>query len=458
MWCGDCYVPTDQGLFNVRLPKDEEGYVLRKKGDDKRFQYARNGDHFMTTFQCDLCHFRNIQGRDPVLGNGETDDSYLLKLVRRANLDALWCRESGTVKSNLKELKIISQGADILKIRGESLLPKMGPYPAEDTQSMALAAIFLQRTLDSGINEATLQFDSARKLRSAYSNAWHASVEGKDEMVMVQGGKRLVHSTCPTNARWYERFQIGAHKRMGNVSKPDMAVSIKVMLALMKRFDDDWLEAGLDRDEQERVLFPALFSVIAFCAALRGEEVPLMSLGSARTHYKEALEDPDFPHVIVPLLGRFKRETGERHHFMPLVLETASGLQPKVWMERMLKWYDEANVTTGWVFRAKDGKQAKASKYEYAILVRLESIQQEEDNLIPSSVDVYEAYGVSRSFRRGSTTRAQNRKVDEMDIVRNNRWRTEERAKGMQPRLQMMHHYTDVKQSLESLLRYSAAL
>jgi hypothetical protein len=91
-------------------------------------------------------------------------------------------------------------------------------------------------------------------------------------------------------------------------------------------------------------------------------------------------------------------------------------------------------------------------------LVRLESIQQEEDNLIPSSVDVYEAYGVSRSFRRGSTTRAQNRKVDEMDIVRNNRWRTEERAKGMQPRLQMMHHYTDVKQSLESLLRYSAAL
>jgi hypothetical protein len=33
-----------------------------------RFKSGRNGDHLLCPFQCDLCHFRNIQGRDPVPG------------------------------------------------------------------------------------------------------------------------------------------------------------------------------------------------------------------------------------------------------------------------------------------------------------------------------------------------------------------------------------------------------
>ena len=43
-------------------------------------------------------------------------------------------------------------------------------------------------------------------------------------------------------------------------------------------------------------------------------------------------------------------------------------------------------------------------------------------------MNVYEEYGLSRSFRRGSNSEALNRGVKELVIDRNNRWRKEERA------------------------------
>jgi hypothetical protein len=39
---------------------------------------------------------------------------------------------------------------------------------------------------------------------------------------------------------------LGFHKRVGDVSCPDLAVSIEVMLALMERFDRLWILANGD--------------------------------------------------------------------------------------------------------------------------------------------------------------------------------------------------------------------
>jgi hypothetical protein len=38
----------------------------------------------------------------------------------------------------------------------------------------------------------------------------------------------------------------------------------------------------------QEVLFPALFSIISYVAALRDEEVPLMDLAGTRAHYEES--------------------------------------------------------------------------------------------------------------------------------------------------------------------------
>jgi hypothetical protein len=92
----------DEGYFPIRRPTDEEGYVAVVEKDARRFLFGREGDQYITTFQCDLCHFRNMNDRSPQ-GNG--DDDMLLRFIRRANLDALWSREPGTVRNTWRELK-----------------------------------------------------------------------------------------------------------------------------------------------------------------------------------------------------------------------------------------------------------------------------------------------------------------------------------------------------------------
>jgi hypothetical protein len=59
---------------------------------------ARAGDHLMILFQCELCHFSNIMGFDPVCG--EHNDTKLFEIMRRANLDGFWEWASSTVRSN----------------------------------------------------------------------------------------------------------------------------------------------------------------------------------------------------------------------------------------------------------------------------------------------------------------------------------------------------------------------
>jgi len=43
---------------------DKEGVVTEDPRERKRFIEARAGDHLMIEFQCDVCHFWNIQRRD----------------------------------------------------------------------------------------------------------------------------------------------------------------------------------------------------------------------------------------------------------------------------------------------------------------------------------------------------------------------------------------------------------
>ena len=56
-------------------------------------------------------------------------------------------------------------------------LPSMGPHPLSDTFGMEPAIIILRKSLDPGKYSLTnVQFSTARKMRSAYSNLWGASV------------------------------------------------------------------------------------------------------------------------------------------------------------------------------------------------------------------------------------------------------------------------------------------
>jgi len=117
-----------------------------------------------------------------------------------------------------------------------------------------------------------------------------------------------------------------------------------------------------------------------------------------------------------------------------------------------------SSVHKGPAFSNKDGTRLPSSWVEMEILDHLHTVQSNHPELIPKEVNVYEEYGISRSFCRGATTQARNQKVAENDINLINRWRQVEGAQGHQPKLQMQDHYSEIRQMVPSLLRFSLAL
>ena len=227
IWCDGCYRIEDHGIFPIRRPTDEAGYVVEVEKDKSRFLFGRAGDHLVTTFQCDLCHFRNITSRSP--GDDE-QDGMLLHFIRRANLDALWSREKGTIKNTMREIANIRERARLLGFDGDAMLPPMGPHPVEDVVGMGLAVCVLQRSLDVGRNEATVQFSTTQKMKTAYANMWRASLEGSKSSVFSRDTAKMFTTTCPTHGDWNERFSKGMHERMGDKVKQDLVITIEQMM------------------------------------------------------------------------------------------------------------------------------------------------------------------------------------------------------------------------------------
>jgi hypothetical protein len=149
-----CYLSDEEDGFPIRVPINDDGEaVLVNVKDEGRFTHARNGDYLVTRFQCGKCHFRNIQGRDPTVG--DRSDELFEKCIRRASLDAFWSREESTVKGLRSSLQASLNIADM--IRGDSIFPHLGPLPLKDVDGMGAAALQLLKTLDPGINAETVQ-------------------------------------------------------------------------------------------------------------------------------------------------------------------------------------------------------------------------------------------------------------------------------------------------------------
>ena len=71
-------------------------------------------------------------------------------------------------------------------------------FALKDTQGMELAVCILIWSLDKGRHQSTLQYKSVRKLRSAYSNVWHASKHTLSIIVMDQDVRKTYVISCPS--------------------------------------------------------------------------------------------------------------------------------------------------------------------------------------------------------------------------------------------------------------------
>ncbi|KAL7523210.1 hypothetical protein ACHAXR_000074, partial [Thalassiosira sp. AJA248-18] len=166
-------------------------------------------------FECDLCHFRNITGRDPVWD--DTKDVDTLVAIRRANLDALWAREPGTVGGNLSRARRDYLDATTLYSIKDPL-PYLPTHTVEDKLGMKPALITLATTLRAGVYTRNIQFATARKTCTWYGNVHNAGAGYDGRLIEGTGGageeEAEFESSSPTRGEWFSRFTRGLKLRM----------------------------------------------------------------------------------------------------------------------------------------------------------------------------------------------------------------------------------------------------
>ena len=92
-----------------------------------------------------------------------------------------------------------------------------------------------------------------------------------------------------------------------------------------------------------------------------------------------------------------------------MTTRTDLGLCIGPWVRRALALKEKRNFDRGFFFVNDKGKRLALKDMEVDILDRIAAIQSKHSELIGVRVDVYDEYGLSRSFRRGSNSEALNR-------------------------------------------------
>lgn len=293
-----------------------------------------------------------------------------------------------------------------------------------------------------------------RKTPTWYGNVYSGGTDYNNGSLMARDDRKMYLTNCPSAGLWFARFMRGAKLRMGVIRKQNEAFTVRLLLALSELAEGDW-QSSSDEQEKRDIEEMMVFALASFCAALRGEEVPLIVLEGLRKFWDETKVAKPTPHVMLTLRGRFKGEQGLRWHCVPVVDVTASGLQVRLWFERLLtrRLVRESRVS-GWLFARADGTRAKCGDYDLVLRDYIDRVRDAHPGLISANVSL-EDFSFRRSGRRGAATEATNRNMDPKAIELINRWRKKENAKGTEPGLPMRQVYTQVSQSLPTLLRYS---
>jgi hypothetical protein len=258
---------------------------------------------------------------------------------------------------------------------------------------------------------------------------------------------------------WFNIFLIGCHARMGDEKRPDQDMHIEVILEVQATLERDLFNSQTV-EQMIRVCVHAVFIICGFCAGLRGEELPMMSMYAMTKHYKnDQPVEGSLENVFLVLRGRVKGEhSGDVCHLIPIAATTETGLKPRLWVGRMIEAYRMEGIADGWVFRNESGAPGRQSDYEPYFFDMAQNFQASgavATRVLDQEDDVPTIYGLSRSLRRRYATHATNMGVADAGQKRLARWRYVESADGRTPNFQggTKENYSDINLMLKTLLR-----
>lgn len=434
--------------------------IRRKKADAERFLTARRGDLCCFPFQCDFCGGVNLTGKE--MSSFNQRDRIMMSYTRRVNLDMFWSKEPNTVATTLKNIKKGRNNSARLGLT--PIIISQGPWEVGDNMGMQIAIELLIQSQGEGKNASGYQqYEYIRKIRSAYANAFRGSTAGAslDTKLKTNRGVSFGFVGGPTESVLFEMFMLGMRKRMGKVTCQNLAISYEVLTKILSRYDDELASEELKRDRlREIIVFGATF-VCLYAGALRGHEVSYMERSElVRKRNSGALAEKSKRHVVVPLMGRFKGEDGERNLMLVFANTSGSGLAIGRWISQLseLLLQERKHLKIGPALCHEDGTPYTSVELNSELESVLLDIQDKFPEFIDPKVDVSSKFSINRSFRRGATTRVRENGLDEKSLEMNNRWRKHQNALGSLPNLSMVDLYTEISQTLVSRLKFSQHL
>ena len=163
------------------------------------------------------------------------------------------------------------------------------------------------------------------------------------------------------------------------------------------------------------------------------------------------------PHLVLPLLGRFKGEDYKRVHMLLAPNVTDSGFEPRKWVHWLIQARKAENLLVGPAFCDTDGYVLNQQLLNDELQSQLTYVKDQEPSLFPPDLKL-EDINTNRSFRKGSTSRAQDLLLNDSIIDANNRWRTFEQSRGSRPTLKLRDHYSSMRLMANKILAYPQAM
>ncbi|KAL7573563.1 hypothetical protein ACA910_008701 [Epithemia clementina (nom. ined.)] len=386
------------------LRMEDPGWEItegERKEAPNQFVHARPGDHLMVPFQCELCHH-----------NKSEEDKWVTACIVRANLDLFWVRRPTTVQGNLLEVNRIITRVWGMRIKFPMWTHMRGPYPVKDSLGMVPAILSLQHLLDKGCNSRTIQWDTMRSIRSAFSNFVHTTPAGTGGAVLSDDCRSTRITGSPTNSVWFQRFMDGCHKWMGDVRIPDTALTIDVRMELDQVLEMIW------NDNKEAPLYfkvatTGCMLTVGFSAGLRGKELGHIRLRESILLRVQGLQYRQRAHIIIAMEGRFKGKTSKQKHKIPLVIKTLSRIPNWKWLFQLFQTYEQAGVSFRPLFQSKQHLDIPAGIRHLDAMFHkdLLELQVMKPHVLPATMDIVHNYSVRRFLQRGSTTQVRNKKV-----------------------------------------------
>jgi hypothetical protein len=410
----------------------------------------------MVPFECDECIFRKLRKVDPL--PRDPQDDLLLACIRRMNLDAFWSRAQDTVLGNRDKLADKLSLSHLVGLKGPCVHD--GPYPDYDHCGYEVAIDMLLMSRRPGKNARThLQFDTIRKLQSAFGNQVRSSPQSTRTVMALgdQKGRYLRFATDPCASLWFHRFLEGCRYRMGQEWRPNQAMSIPLLMATIEGIEGKILGAPTPR-ELNRWTVLHTFMLVTYVVSLRGPEGFLLDLEGLHRHWRDDVED----HFIITLRGKIKGEHNARCHLLPCVPVTGTGLRIRDSVKRLLELKANQGLTDGPAISKENGHLFSSRAIDDSMLEVLEDLFGSNRDLFPTKIetiqDLRKSYQVFRSLRRTSDTQALESRVSKDDIDVVNRWAGVEKAQGRRPGREMRHYYADITLLLKPFLRYTRAM